>query len=353
MKRFLFSQFSIVLLLYSFFFSSCNEINEVTPLNSLTVTVNKAAIYENSGESFVFQATGDDNVDYTSVAEFYVNNNLIQGCTYTATLQGTYSVYAKKDDLTSNTVIIEVLPSPTLYAHKVLIEDFTGAWCGWCPRVTYSIEQVHSRTDKVLVAAIHRGNPSGPYYDPWNLSEGVALETALNLQGYPTAFLNRVTEWTYPENANINQPINMLKQTSTYGIAISSTLGAGSGTITVSFSFKESLPNARCVVYVLEDDLRCDQVNYTSFFGGASVLVNFRHMDVVRKVVSSSILGQNIPSDQSVADNVYTMSFTASSYTSSNIDKLKVMVILLNSNGRVENVQVAPANCFQDYELAD
>ena len=26
------------------------------------------------------------------------------------------------------------------FKHRVLIEDFTGAWCGWCPRVSHAIE---------------------------------------------------------------------------------------------------------------------------------------------------------------------------------------------------------------------
>src|SRR5690606_10259159 len=51
------------------------------------------------------------------------------------------------------TVIIEPNPNPdpnpnpnpdpnppAKFVHKTLIEDVTGAWCQWCPRVTHAIE---------------------------------------------------------------------------------------------------------------------------------------------------------------------------------------------------------------------
>ncbi|MDR0294729.1 MAG: Omp28-related outer membrane protein [Prevotellaceae bacterium] len=276
-------------------------------------------------------------------------------------------MHAKHNNITSNTINIEVVENPTpnpnssIYINKVLVEDFTGIWCPFCTRILWAIEQVELQTDKVLVAAIHRGNPSGSYYDPWNLSAGETLENAfpsligIAFEGYPTALLNRSVEWSYPEHTNITHPISLIKENCKYGIAISSTLNTSdSGSVTIYFSFKENLPNARCVVYILEDDLKANQANgYGTLYGGANPIVNFNHKHVARGVVSSSILGENIPTDQSVAGSVYEMSFPVSSLSFSDIDKLTVMAVLLNSNGRVENVQIAPANSILDYELAE
>jgi|GEM_PF-222375 len=328
----------------------------------LAVSVNKSTIYNDATESFVFTVTNNVNgTNVTSASELYVNNNKITGSIFSTSANGTYTVYAKHNNITSRSINIEVVENPTpspnssIYTNKVLVEDFTGTWCQYCTRILWAIELVHRQTDKVVVAAIHRGSN-----DPWNLSAGATLEGAFpslvgsSFQGYPTALLNRSAEWNFPEHTTyLNQPINMIKTNCKYGMAIASNLGASSGSVTVYFSFKENLSNARAVVYILEDNLIYNQANYyTNLYGGASTLVNFNHKDVVRRVASSSILGQDIPADQSVTGNVYAMSFSAT-YTSSNINNLKVMVVLLNSNGRVENVQVAPANSSQDYELAE
>jgi len=74
--------------------------------------------------------------------------------------------------------------------------------------------------------------------------------------------------------------------------------------------------------------------------------VNFNHKDVVRASVTD-ILGNGndstIPAENSVVGGIYQKTFTAN-YTSANVANLKVMVMLLNAQGRVVNVQVAPAN---------
>jgi hypothetical protein len=328
-------------------------------LSSITLTANTDAIAENSGDAFVFSAIGlrtdGTDIDLSDLEgiKYYVNNTLINGKTFTPTEINEYTVYATFNDaITSNSITVRCIPNPAIYVHKVLIEDFTGAWCGYCTRVLYGIELIHEQTDKVLVAAIHRGrtNPSQGNYDPWNLSEGAALEGNLGVTGYPAAWLNRATQWSAPEYNYISQPINMIKAGSAYGIGIASTLGASSGNITATIHFNAALAGAKCVVYILEDNLICDQHNYMSnLYGGQAVLQNFNHKDVVR-TVATNILGNAIPADQSVAGNTYTAQFTAS-YTSSDIANLKVMVILLDGNNRVVNVQVAPANTTQEYEM--
>jgi hypothetical protein len=326
-------------------------------LTDITIASNTYEIVEESGDAFVFSVTGTktdgESIDLSDLEgiKYYVNNTLIEGKTFTPTEVNEYSVYATfNDTITSNSLTVTCLPNPAIYVHKVLVEDFTGAWCGYCTRVLNGIEQVHAQTDKVLVAAIHRGSASGSDYDPFNLPEGMLLERQLGVTGYPCAWLNRATVWTYPENTHISQPINMLKAGSAYGIGIASTMGAASGTVTATIHFNAALPNAKCVVYVLEDNLICDQYNYLpNLYGGQNPIPNFNHKDVVR-TVASNILGDAIPANQSGEGSTYTAQFTAS-YTSLDINNLRIMVVLLDSNGHVANVQVAPANTTQEYEM--
>jgi hypothetical protein len=327
-------------------------------LSSMTLTTNVDEIITQSGEAFVFTVIGlrtdGSNINLSDLEgiKYYVNNTLIGGKTFAPTEIRDYTVYATfNETVTSNSITVRCIADPAIYVHRLLIEDFTGTWCGWCTRVLNGIELVHQQTDKAVVAAIHRGNASGSYYDPFNLPEGATLESQVGVTGYPTAMLSRTAKWTAPENTNISQPVDMIQAGSAYGIALSSTMGASSGTITASIHFNAALPKAKCVAYVLEDNLVCDQYNYvTNLYGGQNPIPNFNHKDVVRAVASSSILGQAIPDGESVSGNTYEVQFTAS-YTSLSVSNLKVMVMVLDSNNRVVNVQVAAANTTKDYEL--
>ena len=51
-----------------------------------------------------------------------------------------YATYALPDGstLTSNTVELNAVAST--HTTKVMIEDYTGTWCGYCPRVASALE---------------------------------------------------------------------------------------------------------------------------------------------------------------------------------------------------------------------
>jgi len=290
-----------------------------------------------------------ENIDITNLVQIFVNDSPISGSTFTPTAVGAHTIYAKIGTQTSNTITVTITTIQG-YKHRVLIEDFTGAWCPYCTRILYAIELLHEQTDDVLIAAIHRGNASGSYYDPFNVPEAVALEDKLGVEGYPTAWINRATDWTYPEPNNINQPIGMIQTSSYYGISISSNLGSTSGTIDISFAFKANLPSAKFVVYVLEDNLILNQANgYSNLYGGQNPIPNFNHQDVVRKV-ATNILGDAIPANESTTDSFYTTSLTVPTYQSANVANLKVMAFLLDGTGKVVNARVVQANTTNDFE---
>ncbi|MDR0295046.1 MAG: hypothetical protein LBH91_02490, partial [Prevotellaceae bacterium] len=83
MQRTLFIQFIIISTLFSFLFLSCGKDAAVeTPLTSITLSVDKPSANIDLGESFVFTVNGNDEANYTSTAEFYINNSKISGNVY-------------------------------------------------------------------------------------------------------------------------------------------------------------------------------------------------------------------------------------------------------------------------------
>lgn len=237
------------------------------------------------------------------------------------------------------------------YQHRVLIEDFTGAWCGWCPRVSYSIEQVTAHQtlgDKIIPVAIHNG-------DVMQIPAQSAISQLFGIQGYPTAYINRKNLWNSPENNNLAQVYNSINtQGSPVGIKIASNLTTSGGTITASFKFSQGYENLKYHIFVLENGVvRTDdpQSNYTTFYGGQDEIPNFVHNDVLRGV-SGTVTGNSlgtVTGGQEIVKSNQTITYTLNN---NDLTKVDVVVFVTDNTGKnVINVQRAHANETVDYQV--
>jgi len=218
---------------------------------------------------------------------------------------------------------VSVDPVSGQFQKRVLIEDYTGSWCGYCPRVAYGIEKVLEQTTKAVPVAIHQQTSSG--YDGFHFSGADPLKQMISLTGYPTGMLNRTTTWSYPENSNIAQVKSLTGNNVGLGLAMNSTVSAGTINLDVKVKLANDYSNLKLVVYVLEDNLFSNQTNYTSFYGGGSVIANFENDHVLRAnltdilgdpITESTLAGQTITKTFSVpvpsnVANASNMSFVA------------------------------------------
>ena len=303
------------------------------------------------GETITFTVSANTGANLTSQSEISVDGNAISGNTFAATAEGTYSIVATYEALTSNTVDLIINIPPLRFNKNVLIEDYTGAWCGYCPRVSFGIERVEDATDQAVPVAIHRGNASGSNVDPYNFPAAV-LENMIGLTGYPTAMLNRTTEWNYPEPLNTNQVINLTGGDAEIGLAMNSTLSGSNMSIEVNVKFGEdySASDLKLVVYVLEDGLIYNQTNYTSYYGGGSVIVDFQHDHVLRSCLTD-LLGDDIPSAETTDENVYTRTFDVPVPSNvSNSSNINVVAFVVGSDNTALNARAANFGDDQAFE---
>ncbi|MBA5793669.1 Omp28-related outer membrane protein [Flavobacterium sp. xlx-214] len=241
------------------------------------------------------------------------------------------------------------------FKHRVAAEDFTGAWCVYCPRVSYAIDESEKvNGDKFVASGLHIGDlsASSQYHDPYNYSPVTALEKALKVTGYPTAYINRDKKWKGPENNNINYPLELYKTTSSVGIKVESTLGASSGTAKVSLKFGEDIKQQlKYVVYVQEDGLVYRQANGTSLYGNDTGKgrweMNFVHNNVVR--AGTEIMGTDIAKDK-VTNSEINLDNLSFNYTSVDASKLEITVLVLDADGKVINARTVKGNSASDYE---
>lgn len=226
------------------------------------------------------------------------------------------------------------------FQKNVLIEDYTGTWCGWCPRVAYSIEKVEEATTKSVSVALHGGSSTEPMKYTGSLP--------ITITGYPTAMLNRKIEWKYPENANIVQAKKLSKNNIGLGLAMNSTVSGGNINLDVNIKFVEDYTNAKLVVYLVEDNLVYDQVNYTSFYGGTSTIANFRHDNVLRQVFTD-INGDALTgttSNQTLTKN-FTVAVPANVTNTAN---MHFVAFVVGPDGTAINVRESDINVNQTFE---
>lgn len=338
---------------YSNIISNSIVINVSVPLTAINLSSNSDTYYY--GEEVVFNVVGNNGANLTNQATIsVVGGNELEGNTYTTSNEGVVGFIASYEDLTSPVYEINVLPTATKFNQNVLIEDFTGTWCGYCPRISYAIELVEEQTTDAYVVAIHRGstNPSSGSYDPYNYSAG-ALENLIGLEGYPTGMLNRTTEWNSPEPSYVNQVINLTSGQADVGLALSPTLNDNTMNIDVNVKFggQFSASNAKLVVYVLEDSLEFNQTNYTSYYGGGSVIPNFEHNHVLRASLTN-LLGDQIPASEYSADNVYQVNFNGAVPSNvANTENMSVVAVVIDgSSNAAVNVRGADFGDTQTFE---
>jgi hypothetical protein len=196
----------------------------------------------------------------------------------------------------TNLVKIELDTSPDApavsgyFKKRVLIEDYTGTWCGNCTRVSWAIEEASAASDKVVPVAIHNGN------DPYHF-DGIAPLKNLILPNSPLALpvsrLNRMNVWTFPETSNIQDAINLTGNNSGMGIAMNSLVIDGNIALDVNLKFALPYSDLKLVVYLLEDGLIYFQRNYTSYYDNVNPIPNYVHNHVLRASITN-ILGDPI-----------------------------------------------------------
>ena len=326
------------------------RIKAANTLSSIVVSSSSNEIL--LGELVTFSAVGNEGTDFTNEATYFVDGVEISGKKYTPTKRGNQKITASYSSYNSNEVNLL-----TGYQQNVLIEDYTGTWCGYCPRVAYGIELVEAQLSNAVPVAIHRGSTdsSSGSYDPYNYP-AKALEDFIGLEGYPTAMLNRMINWDYPEPSNVGQVKNMVKnganqKVKNIGLKIASTLINSTLDIKINAGIIGDLNGEKLVVYVLENKLNYNQANYTTYFGGQSVLSNFEHNNVLRQVPTDlfgdSIISEDFNADSNTYEKTFSVDLTTSIENKTNLD---VVAFIVNKSGKAENVQISAVGETKNFE---
>ena len=332
---------------------ACSKTEENVPLTTPTAQivvdklVRKASLIN---QEIPFTIITEDGEDVTADATFYVNGEPVSVLPFSSDVIGDFEVYGvyMQDgvEITTNTESFSVI----IPKRKVVVEDYTGTWCGFCPRVAGAIYSLSEETNDITVVAIHETNNNFP--EPMHFGQVQLLKDAFNVDGLPAARLNRTEDWATPHpNSAVT---SMAGLDTNLAIAINSEVEEGELLVQVNVVYEEgSVQGDKLVVYLLEDGIISDQFNYynddttSPFYNMGDIIPDFEHNEVLRNSLSS-VLGDAIPVTAELNEHIWSDTITLpSNYV---VENLSIVAMVVGADNTAKNSQHAHVNEDKSYE---
>jgi len=218
----------------------------------------------------------------------------------------------------------------------VLLEEFTGTWCGWCPDGVIVYEDIiAANPNDVVVVSVHDG-------DAMEFTDGI--RSGFNVSAYPNGMVDRKVfagEVDEPHSRGA-WDANVQSQIGSYtpaDVSISHVYDSSSRQITLNVTsvFTDyAAGDMRFVAMIVEDSIvgtgtGYNQVNYLNtsaghpYFGAGDPIVGFVHNHVLRALPGGAYGNSGIiPSTVSPTDQ-YTETFTYTLPSTMDATKIKLV----------------------------
>lgn len=294
-------------------------------------------------------STGED---ISTEGTFYVNGEAINSNTFNSDTPGTYEVYAEYFSENGETLTTDP-ESFTVVApvQRALIEDYTGTWCGYCPRLQGIIGEVHEMTDHVTSIAIHKSS-GGSNADPYEYEYVDDLAEVYNPYGeYPKGLINRTIPWN---DNDANTVLEYVGGESNIGIAAKTKFNGTQLSVDVRVASTSSLSNHKIVVASLENHLFHDQTNYLNndetspWYGQGNPIPDYENNHVLRHAMTN-IFGDPIPQTEALTDFKKSYEMNMTDYFEVPEDG-EVAIFVLDTDGNVLQVQELGLNDSVEFE---
>ena len=254
----------------------------------------------------------------------------------------------------------EFSETPTSFTKKVLLEEFTGSWCGYCPSGAEILQNLMN-SYSVIGVALHSS-------DDMSIAHTSVLESFYPSSGYPSGMVDRINfdgivglnrgYWSYITE-------QQLQKSAICGLAINSEISGDSVNIQIRSAFDTTMTmeNYNLNVYIIEDDVQgegygYDQRNYynddaeSSFYQLGDPIINYKHNQTLRKVLTNTY---GIPFTSSSSPGTEFIDNFKEDITNFNKNKLSVVAFITYNgatatNHEVLNAQKCDIDGFQDWD---
>lgn len=346
-----------IFILIMFFIASCEK-EPVGGGGGTDSEVTSITISSTSGNQFVlntetsFVVKNNKNEIVTEESEIFVGDTRLSESSFTFSEKGVFEVYAKYKKLTSNKLSITVKQpatgtSKTEFTSKVLVQDFTGTWCGFCAAALIELNQKEEKfPGKLIPLEIHGGGSSSTSGDVFDFPDSAPFK----VEAYPTVWYNFDKNYEYFADQDIATYVSNKIKT---GLAIN--YDVSSGSVTVRAKSDKDLNGRKLAVYVVEGGLVGNQANYDNnnssspAYQKGDVIENFKYNNVARAALTGSPLGDLITTANA---NELEMEFKLDGIAAKvkDMSKTKIVAVLLEADGKYINAQSAVANENKDFD---
>ena len=263
-------------------------------------------------------------------------------------INGQANVFANKSLSSEIRILSQSFP------RKVVMEEGTGTWCGWCTRGFVGMAMMKAKyPDSFIGIAVHNG-------DPMTVAAYDNYMTANFISGFPRAVIDRKTELIcdpHPDNGAESCYQSEMNKTPIAGIQLAGGF-ANSNKNTISlktittFGVSSNSANFRLAYVLIENGITgYPQANFYAGGGNGemggyenkpSSITDMVYNDVARGIYSSPTgIAGSIPApivEMKPIEHTYTINLPASI---KNKEQLEVVVMLLYANsGEIENADI-------------
>ena len=336
-------------LLYTLIFILIYSCSKPESFSDLTVQQNSLIPGLNVESSYLkdqlisFNMIDSEGNNITSSTSFTVDNQLINGNTISYDEIGSHDVsanYTIDSQNYSTDLIVFNIVEPI---NKVIVEDYTGTWCGYCPPVAHAIYELKEVYDNIISVGIHNN-------DELTIDQESDLRSELGISGFPSARLNRTISWFDPYQ--ISDVNSLLSEENNVAISVKSALENIDLEVNLRIVSNVELVNHKLVIYLVESNLIYDQSNYFNyvedsyFYNLGNPIENYSHQDVLRKSITN-ISGNALNVIQPLTD--YKFNFNVEISPDFVQENLAIVAIIVDSDNNAINSQFSEVNSFQDF----
>lgn len=181
--------------------------------------------------------------------------------------------------------------STTPANRNVILEEFTGRSCGYCPdghRIANEIMAQHP--GHVWAINIHTGGFAPTSYPNMNTTDGAAIASGFSISGYPSGVVNRTTssaidrgQWASTTNTQLNQAseVNVAGQ-----VVVNPATRLATITVEAYYTGNSAETTNYLTVAMLQDSILGSQSDYGNYNPTQWLNGQYVHMHILRDVVT-------------------------------------------------------------------
>lgn len=342
----------------------------------LVLKADKYEIYDNGEDVTTFRLTFNGEPVTEGYTIYDENDNPIEGNTFSSTKIGYYEFWAEYGAaMTKTNVGITVIatppaapavptdnnPSKLNFHRRVLLIQFTGTGCGYCPSMVtalHAIAENEATKNQFVLAAAHIGGYAGS--DPALMTEGKTIDDAFGITSYPNLVVDMVPNGgsVYATESYLTSQLNKaLNRVSVKGgIAANTEYHADKQYVMVNALVKaKETTEFRIGAWLLEDGIEGVQTVYPDANTVPGINYNI-HNNCIRKIKSQQptddfdFTGLTLGTIEAGQTASQEFAFSLkNAWKSENLHLILFISTKENGKWRVNNVVHAPINGSVDF----